>query len=56
MGSTIVAKVQEDSTPIVVLQQYEFGDSTGVLSVRIKNLGQMQFLLMVNSKLKNGMN
>lgn len=37
MGSTIVTKVQEDSTPIVVLQQYEFGDSTGVLSVRIKN-------------------
>ena len=37
MGSAIVAKVQENSTPIVVLQQYEFGDGAGVLSVRIKN-------------------
>lgn len=37
MGSQIVSKIMENGTPLVSLQQYQFGDGTGVLSVRIKN-------------------
>lgn len=37
MGSMIVSKIQSNNTPIVTLQQYQFGGGAGVLSVRIKN-------------------
>lgn len=37
MGSMIVSKIQSNNTPIVSLQQYQFGGGAGVLSVRIKN-------------------
>lgn len=37
MGSQIVSRVQSNNTPIVSLQQYQFGGGAGVLSVRIKN-------------------
>lgn len=33
----IVSKIQSNNTPIVTLQQYQFGGGAGVLSVRIKN-------------------